>query len=117
MRPKFLADHNLNQLIIDWLFRDEPAAEFTRVLDVGLARAPDDQILAYAATASMIVVTNDVNTMIGFAVERMASGHPFAGLIVVRRRQPLRKVVESLQLIWTATEAEEWPGRIEFIPF
>jgi len=117
MRPRFLADHNLNELIIDWLFRDEPAAEFVRVREVGLAQASDDQILAYAADASMIVVTNDVNTMIGFATERMGSGQSFAGLIVVRRRQPLRKVVESLQLIWAATEAEEWPGRIEFIPF
>jgi predicted nuclease of predicted toxin-antitoxin system len=66
MPPRFLADHNLNELIIDWLFRDEPAAEFLRVRDVGLARASDDQILAYAAAGSMIVVTNDVNTMIGF---------------------------------------------------
>jgi hypothetical protein len=65
----------------------------------------------------MIVVTNDVNTMIGFAAARMASHQPFAGLIAVRRRQPLRKIAESLHLIWTATDAEEWPGRIEFIPF
>ncbi len=117
MRPKFLADHNLNDLIIDWLFRDEPAAEFVKVREIGLAKASDDEILAYAAAVPMIVITNDVNTMIGFANERMASGQPFAGLIVVRRRQPFGKIVESLQLIWTATEAEEWPGRIEFIPF
>ena len=116
MRPRFLADHNLNELVIDWLFRDEPAAEFVRVREVGLARASDDQVLAYAAANAMIVVTNDVNTMIGFASERMTSGQPFAGLLVVRRRQPLRRIVESLQLIWTATEAEEWVGRIEFIP-
>jgi len=117
MRPRFLADHNVNELIIDWLFRDEPAAEFVRVREVGLARASDDEILAYAAAASMITVTNDVNTMIGFAAERIASRQPFAGLIAVRRRQPLGRIVESLQLIWAAMEQEEWQGRIEFIPF
>jgi hypothetical protein len=87
------------------------------VREIGLAKASDDEILEYAAAAPMIVVSNDVNTMIGFANERIASGQPFAGLIVVRRKQPFGKIVESLQLIWTATEAEEWAGRIEFIPF
>ena len=45
----FLVDHNFNEHIVDGLTRRDPTLEFTHVRDVGLAAAPDQQILEWAA--------------------------------------------------------------------
>ena len=35
------------------------------------------------------------------------------------RQQPIaiRAVIENLVLIWSASEAEEWHGKVAFLPF
>ena len=45
-RPRFLADHDLNEHIIDGVLRREPAVEFVRLRDVGLGDRPDSEVLA-----------------------------------------------------------------------
>jgi hypothetical protein len=41
---------------------------------------------------------------------------PSPGLIVVPQRLPVREVVDTLILIWTATQPEEWVNRIAYLP-
>ena len=40
----------------------------------------------------------------------------FLGLLMVSQKEPTGPVVESLVLIWAATEAEEWRNQIGFLP-
>jgi hypothetical protein len=115
-RPRFLADHDLNEHIIDGLLRREPAIEFTRGRDVGLSERPDWEVLAFAAEHGFVVVSHDVNTMIGHATARIASGAPMSGLLMVSQSHPLLPIIESLLLVWIATEAEEWRDTIRFLP-
>lgn len=116
MPPRFLADHNLNEHIIDGVFRREPALEFLRARDLGLADRPDPDVLDYAATAGLILVSHDVNTMPGHAEARLAAGKPMTGLLMVRQTQPIAPVIESLILIWSASDAVEWCDLIGFLP-
>lgn len=48
-RPRFLADHDLNEHIVSGVLRREPTIDFKRLRDVGLQEAIDDDVLAFAA--------------------------------------------------------------------
>ena len=62
-RPRFLADHDLNDHIVDGVLRREPIISFVRARDVGFGDRPDDDVLDYAAEHGLIVVSHDVNTI------------------------------------------------------
>ena len=112
--PRFLADENVEGAIIRSIRRLEPGVEFLTLQEVGLLEASDPVILEYAATQSLIVVSRDVKTMIGFARERIASDKGIAGLFIVRPAALRRAFVESLVLVWAASSAEEWIDQIMF---
>jgi hypothetical protein len=44
-RPRFLADHDLNEQIVTAVLRREPALEFVRARDVGMSERPDAEVL------------------------------------------------------------------------
>lgn len=115
-RPRFLADHDLNEHVIDGVLRREPALEFLRVRDVGLSDRPDSEVLAFAADNGFLVISHDVNTMPAQAYARVAADQPMRGLLMVRQSQPIAPVIENLVLIWSASEAEEWESQVHFLP-
>lgn len=115
-RPRFLADHDLNEHIVDGVLRRDPAVVFARARDVGLAGRPDPEVLEFAAANGFIVVSHDVNTMSKHAFDRLTAGLPLTGLLLVRQTDPVQYAIESLLLIWSASEAEEWAGSVVFLP-
>jgi hypothetical protein len=115
-RPKFLADHDCNEHIITGVQRRESAIEFSRVRDIGLSDQPDAEILAYADRHGFIIVSHDVNTMPAAAYARLADGKTIAGLLMVQQTHPVGAIIESLIVIWSASEAEEWQNQVCFLP-
>jgi predicted nuclease of predicted toxin-antitoxin system len=115
-RRRFLADHDLNEHIVDGVLRREAALEFTRLREVDLSDKPDAEVLAFAADSGFIVVSHDVNTMPAQAYARSAAGQPMCGLVMVHQAQAIAPVIESLLLIWSASEAEEWQDQVRFLP-
>ncbi len=117
-RPAFLADHDFNEAVLEGVLRIDPSIHITRLRDVGLGDAADAAVLAWAAQRNLIVLSHDVNTMSGDAMERIHRGEPMTGLLLVRQ-QPVafRAVINNLVLIWSASEAEEWHGKVSFLPF
>lgn len=59
----FLADHDLNDYVVQGVERREPAIEFLRARELGLEQAGDAEVLAQAAARGLIVVSHDVTTM------------------------------------------------------
>lgn len=116
-RPRLLADHDLNEHLVTGVLRREPTIEFLRVRDLGLDRSPDEDVLQFAASHGLVVVSHDVNTMIAAARRYIADAQPMAGLLMVRQADPLNQNIESLLLIWSCSEAEEWRNQIAFLPF
>jgi hypothetical protein len=115
-RPRFLADHDLNDYIVTGVFRLEPLIEFRRAREADLARASDDQVLEFAAANPLLVVSHDVTTMTNAAYKRLKMGLPLSGLFLVEQTTPVAAVIDSLILIWSASELEEWQGRVQYLP-
>ena len=88
-RPRFLADNDLNDAIVVGVLRREPAAEFARLRDLGLATRSDAEVLDFAARENWIVVSHDVNTMREAASTRLAAGLPMNGLLLAHQRTPV----------------------------
>lgn len=115
-RPQFLSDHDLNEHIVTGVLRREPSLQWMRARDVGLSDCSDDEILTYASDHGYIVVSHDVNTMPSTAYDRMCTGQKISGLLMVKQSDPIGPVIESLLLIWSASEAEEWENQVGFLP-
>ena len=115
-RPRFLADHDLNEQIIDGVLRRGPALEFLRARDLALHQLPDPEVLAFAAANGLLLVSHDVNTMPGYAYARLAAGQAMSGLFMVRQTEPIASVIDSLVLVWSASEAEDWQDQVRFLP-
>ena len=115
-RPRFLADHDLNEHIVHGVLRREPAIEFIRARDVGLHEHSDADMLAYAVTHQLIVVSHDVNTMTAEAYVRIRAGAPVAGLLLIKQSDPVGRVIDDLILIWSTSEVEEWQNAVSFLP-
>ena len=105
-RPRFLADHDLNEHIIDGVLRREPSLEFTRAREFRLHDLPDPEVLAFAAEHGFVVVSHDVNTMPAHAYARVGAGQPTAGLLMVRQSLPIAPVIDSPVLIWSTAPPE-----------
>jgi hypothetical protein len=49
--------------------------------------------------------------------ERVAAGRLSAGVFVVPQRTVIGEIIESLLLVWTASQAEEWRNKSVYLPF
>ena len=114
--PRFLADEDLRSAIRLAAIRQEPRIEFQTVVAMGWGGRPDEQILELAAEQGLIVVSHDVTTMTAAASERLRQSAPMAGLLLAPQSAPILPIATELVLIWSASEAHEWSGRIEYLP-
>ena len=115
MKPRFLADANLNRKIIAGLRRRDPKINFQTAEEGGILRQSDPEVLLIAAGQGRILVSHDRRTMpAGFArfIETRAS----PGLIVVSQELDVGVAIDDLLLISTATTHEEWENTIGFVP-
>src|SRR5436190_21646549 len=64
---RLVGDEDVHDAIIRGLRRREPTVDIVRVVDVGLDHKPDPVILEWAASQERVLVTGDLNTMVGFA--------------------------------------------------
>jgi hypothetical protein len=71
-----VTDEDVHDAIIRGLRRREPSLDIVRVVDVGLDHTPDPIILEWAATQARVLVTGDLNTMVGFSWGRVHAGLP-----------------------------------------
>lgn len=115
-RPRLLADHDLNEQIITGVSRREPAVSFSTLRALGLQSSADREVLEFAASEALVVISHDANTMTAAANARIVARLPMSGLVIAPQRARIGMVIEDLILIWAATDADEWPDRIEFLP-
>lgn len=115
MKVRFQADADLNQIIVNAVVRREPAVDFQSARAAGLESLGDAEVLAFAAKENRVLVTHDRRTMPRHFSEFVVSAES-PGVLVVPQKLPPASVVDDLLVIWSATEAEEWKGRIFFLP-
>ena len=113
---RFLADENFNGRILRSVRREFPDADIVRVQDTSIYQADDTKVLEWAARENRILLTHDVETMVGYASERIAAGLPMPGVIVAHDTLSIGQVVEDLLTILGASEMSEWENLVTFLP-
>ncbi len=115
MKIKFQADANLNEAIVKGLLRREPGIDFRTAPSAELRGLSDLQVLAKAASEGRVLVSHDRKTMPRSFAEFIRS-ETSPRLFIISQKTDLLAAIESLLVIWAASEAEEWVNRICTIP-
>ena len=115
MRVRFQADADLDGRIVRGLWRTAPEIDIRTAADAALAGLKDPEVLRIAADAGRILVSQDRRTMPAHFA-RFSGDVQSPGLILLREATPIATAIEELTLIWSASEAEEWKGRLVWIP-
>ncbi|MGH7172625.1 MAG: DUF5615 family PIN-like protein [Gemmataceae bacterium] len=115
---RLASDADVHGDILRGLRRRLPAIELVRAQDALPEGTPDTEILAWAAGANRILITNDRNTMVGFAYQRVEAGKPVPGLIVTTNEQSIGEAIEDILLIAEYMPEKEIRGQVVvFLPF
>lgn len=115
MKVRFLADADLNQIIVKAILRREPTIDFQTAQAAKLSGLEDEDVLAIAAEEGRLLVTHDRKTIPHHFAEFIKS-QASPGVLIVPQKLSVAKVVEDLILIWAVTEAKEWINRIHSLP-
>ncbi|HEX5430686.1 MAG TPA: hypothetical protein VFW83_01870 [Bryobacteraceae bacterium] len=76
----------------------------------------DPASLEFAAQQGRALITHDHATMPHYFLERLSAGKSNPRIFLVPQYAPLGEMIESLLLVWNASDAEEWRNRIVYLP-
>jgi hypothetical protein len=113
---RLVSDEDVHGSIVRGLWRRAPNLDLVQVQDVGLARTPDPQILEWAAQEGRVVITEDVNTMVGFAWERVKTGLPMPGVLVVRETGRIGRAIDDILLVAECCTPDEVKDQVWYLP-
>lgn len=113
---RFLADENFNGKLLAGLHAALPEIDLGRVQDTDLIASSDPELLKWAAEQGCILLTHDVQTMAGYAYDRVQAGLPMPGVIEVRIKQTIGAIVEELALMIEASMPDEFGNQVRYIP-
>ncbi len=119
-RPMLLlaSDADVHGEIIRGLRRRLPELDLVRAQDALPEGTADHDILAWAAADNRIIITNDRNTMVGFAYQRVAAGEPVPGLIATTNEQSIGAAIDDILVIAEYMPEEEIRDQVVvFLPF
>ncbi|OWY65629.1 hypothetical protein B7486_40910 [cyanobacterium TDX16] len=113
---RFQADADLKQAIVTGTIRRQANIDFQSAHVAGLEGKTDQEVLAIAARDERLLVTHDRKTMpVEFG--KFITTQTGTGVIIISQNLSISDAIESLVLIWEASEAEEWINQIMSIPF
>ena len=78
-------------------------------------RTPDPQVLEWAATEKRVLLTHDIQTMVGHAWERVRRGLPMSGVVIVSQELPIGAVLEQLEALVVASHEGEWEAQVLYV--
>ena len=113
---RLASDADVHGDIIRGLRRRQPEIDLVRAQDALPEGTPDPAVLAWAAAENRVLISNDRNTMIGFAYQRVAAGDPLSGLIATTNKQPIGSAIDDILLIAECMTEEEIKNLVIFLP-
>lgn len=113
---RLASDADVHGEILRGLRRRLPVIDLVRVQDALPEGTPDPEVLVWAATENRILVTNDRNTMVGFAYQRVALGESMPGLIVTTNEQSLGLAIDDILVIAEYMAEDEIKDQVVFLP-
>ena len=113
---RLAADENFNGDVIRGLVRRYPDLDIVRVQDVGLSGVDDPTLLEWCAENGRILLTHDVQTMIGFAYARVERNEAMPGIVVAAQTLPIGQVIDNLSLLVECGYEGEREGKWSICP-
>ena len=114
---RLASDADVHGEVIRGLRRRLPEIDLIRAHDALPEGTPDPEVLARAAAENRILITNDRNTMVGFAHQRVAAGEPVPGVIVTTNQQSIGSAIDDILVIAEyMTEEEIRDQVVVFLP-
>jgi hypothetical protein len=105
---RFQADNDLNNAIVKGVRRREPAIDFQTAHRARLDKLEDLEVLARAASENRVLITHDRKTMPQQFAEFLGAGNASPGVVVISQKANRSLVIESIVLLWAASEPGEW---------
>lgn len=112
---RLVSDEDVHDDIIRGLRRREPVLDIVRAVDVGLGQTPDPSILEWAANDQRVLITGDLNTMVGFAWARVQSGEASLAVLALLENVGIGRVLDDILLVALCYASEEI--QLLYIPF
>ena len=113
---RFLADENFNGKLLVALRTRLPELDIIRVQDTDIAAASDPELLQWAASEQRVLLTHDVQTLAGYAYDRVIESLPMSGIIEVKISKTIGAILEDLVLLIEASRPEEFENQVRYIP-
>ena len=113
---RLLIDESVDGDITRGLLRRQPDLDSLGAQDCGLRTAADQVILEQAARDGRVVVTQDLDTMIGYAYTRVRLGQVMPGLFVVSQNVPIGDAIEAILLVAIGSDEGEWEAQVVHLP-
>jgi hypothetical protein len=116
VKVRFLADADLSKAIVSGVLRREPSLDFLTANAAGLRGTTDPEVLALAADQQRVLISHDVNTMPAHFHAFMRAGKQSFGVFLIPQSLDVGSAIDELVLIWLASSASEWEGRLAWLP-
>jgi len=111
----FLFDEHVDPALVRGLHREEANLDILEAR-LALGGEPDEALIERATHEGRVLVTRDLNTLVGTAYARVEAGMPTCGVLVLRQDALLGVLIRDLLLVAQASEAEDWADRVTFVP-
>lgn len=117
MNLRFLLDENLSLRLKKAVQRHYPEIDILRVGDTD---APplgtlDHDVLSYLETHQRVLLTDNRHSMPAHIADHLAAGGHHWGIFMVHKNRSIGRLVAEIHLYWSASEAEEWIDRVEWL--
>jgi predicted nuclease of predicted toxin-antitoxin system len=113
---RLVSDEDVHGGVIRGLRRRAPGLDLIRVQEVGLDHTPDPEILEWAAGEGRILITSDVNSMVGFANYRVHAGQPMPGVLVLHGNISIGQAIDDILLVANCYTADEMKNQVVYLP-
>lgn len=115
---RLASDADVNGDLIRGLLRRRSDLDFVRSVDALPRGTSDPDVLAWAAAEGRVLITNDRNTMVGFAYQRVADGEPVPGVIATTNEQVIGAAINDILVIAEYMPEDELREQVVvFLPF
>lgn len=115
---RLASDADVNGDIIRGLRRRQPNIDLVRAQDALAQGTADPEVLAWAAAEIRVLITNDRQTMVGFAYQRVSAGEAVPGLIATTNDQSIGQAINDILLIAEFMPEEEIREQVVvYLPF
>lgn len=113
---RFATDENFDGQILKQLLKRFPEIDIVRIQDTKMYQATDPELLEWVAQENRILITHDIQTLVGDAYERIKRKLSMPGVILIPSTLAIGIALADLELLIAAGQAEDFENRVTFIP-